>query len=225
MEEDDGHLENGIHAAKDSDRQQRLRLCVLNEILNTEKDYVRTLVFLQSVSLACFMQACGRVPLSHTRANVVNTKLWPPFIQFNCVPSLANLRLGGMTQLVTFYNPRLHIHVRHSECISFPSSVPQFNLNILPCCNWLVGYGDKPPVFRIGSRHPRERSLFFSTLWSRVVKHKQALFVARCCLLHTHTRANLHWGGTACWRCSRVCTCDKTAASSPGVTRESVRVM
>lgn len=52
MEEDDGHLENGIHAAKDSDRQQRLRLCVLNEILNTERDYVRTLVFLQSVSLA-----------------------------------------------------------------------------------------------------------------------------------------------------------------------------
>ena len=51
MEEDDGHQENGIHAAKDSDRQQRLRLCVLNEILNTERDYVRTLLFLQSVSL------------------------------------------------------------------------------------------------------------------------------------------------------------------------------
>uniref|UniRef100_A0A4W6CLS1 Phosphatidylinositol 3,4,5-trisphosphate-dependent Rac exchanger 1 protein n=1 Tax=Lates calcarifer TaxID=8187 RepID=A0A4W6CLS1_LATCA len=49
MEEDDGHLENGIHAAKDSDRQQRLRLCVLNEILNTERDYVRTLLFLQSI--------------------------------------------------------------------------------------------------------------------------------------------------------------------------------
>lgn len=51
MEEDDGHQENGIHAARDSDRQQRLRLCVLNEILNTERDYVRTLLFLQSVSL------------------------------------------------------------------------------------------------------------------------------------------------------------------------------
>uniref|UniRef100_A0A3B4ZFU1 DH domain-containing protein n=1 Tax=Stegastes partitus TaxID=144197 RepID=A0A3B4ZFU1_9TELE len=48
--EDDGHLENGIHAAKDSDRQHRLRLCVLNEIVNTERDYVRTLLFLQSVS-------------------------------------------------------------------------------------------------------------------------------------------------------------------------------
>uniref|UniRef100_A0AAQ5ZKJ8 Phosphatidylinositol 3,4,5-trisphosphate-dependent Rac exchanger 1 protein n=1 Tax=Amphiprion ocellaris TaxID=80972 RepID=A0AAQ5ZKJ8_AMPOC len=44
-------LENGIHAARDSDRQQRLRLCVLNEIVNTERDYVRTLLFLQSVSL------------------------------------------------------------------------------------------------------------------------------------------------------------------------------
>uniref|UniRef100_A0AAX7V4D4 Phosphatidylinositol-3,4,5-trisphosphate-dependent Rac exchange factor 1 n=1 Tax=Astatotilapia calliptera TaxID=8154 RepID=A0AAX7V4D4_ASTCA len=51
MEEDDGHQENCIPAAKDSDRQQRLRLCVLNEILNTERDYVRTLLFLQSVSL------------------------------------------------------------------------------------------------------------------------------------------------------------------------------
>lgn len=51
MEEDDGHLENGVHDAKDSDRQQRLRLCVLNEIVNTERDYVRTLLFLQSVSL------------------------------------------------------------------------------------------------------------------------------------------------------------------------------
>lgn len=51
MEEDDGHHENGIHAVKDSDRQQRLRLCVLNEILNTERDYVRTLLFLQSVSV------------------------------------------------------------------------------------------------------------------------------------------------------------------------------
>lgn len=50
MEEDEGH-QNGVHATKDSDRQQRLRLCVLNEILNTERDYVRTLLFLQSVSL------------------------------------------------------------------------------------------------------------------------------------------------------------------------------
>lgn len=51
MEEDYGHQENGIPAAKDSDRQQRLRLCVLNEILNTERDYVRTLFFLQSAFL------------------------------------------------------------------------------------------------------------------------------------------------------------------------------
>lgn len=36
--------------AKDTDRQLRLRLCVLNEILGTERDYVGTLRFLQSVS-------------------------------------------------------------------------------------------------------------------------------------------------------------------------------
>ncbi|CAL8279504.1 unnamed protein product [Boreogadus saida] len=49
MEEEDVHVENGFHASsKESDRQQRLRLCVLNEILNTERAYVRTLLFLQS---------------------------------------------------------------------------------------------------------------------------------------------------------------------------------
>uniref|UniRef100_A0A8C5E510 Phosphatidylinositol 3,4,5-trisphosphate-dependent Rac exchanger 1 protein-like n=1 Tax=Gouania willdenowi TaxID=441366 RepID=A0A8C5E510_GOUWI len=51
MDEEDGHPENGIHTVKDSDRQQRLRLCVLNEIVNTERDYVRTLLFLQSAFL------------------------------------------------------------------------------------------------------------------------------------------------------------------------------
>ncbi|XP_061623647.1 phosphatidylinositol 3,4,5-trisphosphate-dependent Rac exchanger 1 protein [Phyllopteryx taeniolatus] len=51
MEEEDGHLENAVHAVKESDRQQRLRLCVLNEMVNTERDYVRTLLFLQSAFL------------------------------------------------------------------------------------------------------------------------------------------------------------------------------
>ncbi|XP_030213789.1 phosphatidylinositol 3,4,5-trisphosphate-dependent Rac exchanger 1 protein isoform X3 [Gadus morhua] len=52
MEEEDVHVENGFHASsKESDRQQRLRLCVLNEILNTERAYVRTLLFLQSAFL------------------------------------------------------------------------------------------------------------------------------------------------------------------------------
>lgn len=48
--EDDSQQENGHLSSKDSDRQLRLRLCVLNEILNTERDYVRNLAFLQSVS-------------------------------------------------------------------------------------------------------------------------------------------------------------------------------
>ncbi|XP_017266862.1 phosphatidylinositol 3,4,5-trisphosphate-dependent Rac exchanger 1 protein isoform X1 [Kryptolebias marmoratus] len=58
MEEDEGHQGNGIQLAKDSDRQQRLRLCVLNEILNTERDYVRTLLFLQSA----FLQRIRQTP-------------------------------------------------------------------------------------------------------------------------------------------------------------------
>uniref|UniRef100_A0A8C7U2P2 Phosphatidylinositol 3,4,5-trisphosphate-dependent Rac exchanger 1 protein n=1 Tax=Oncorhynchus mykiss TaxID=8022 RepID=A0A8C7U2P2_ONCMY len=51
MEEDGQHDNGGVHGTKDSDRQQRLRLCVLNEILNTERDYVRVLLFLQSAFL------------------------------------------------------------------------------------------------------------------------------------------------------------------------------
>uniref|UniRef100_W5M0B2 Phosphatidylinositol-3,4,5-trisphosphate dependent Rac exchange factor 1 n=1 Tax=Lepisosteus oculatus TaxID=7918 RepID=W5M0B2_LEPOC len=47
----EGHSENNLPTNKDSDRQLRLRLCVLNEILNTERDYVRTLLFLQSAFL------------------------------------------------------------------------------------------------------------------------------------------------------------------------------
>lgn len=46
--------------AKDTDRQLRLRLCVLNEILGTERDYVGTLRFLQSVSAAGGRQRKGR---------------------------------------------------------------------------------------------------------------------------------------------------------------------
>ncbi|XP_023185695.1 phosphatidylinositol 3,4,5-trisphosphate-dependent Rac exchanger 1 protein isoform X1 [Xiphophorus maculatus] len=58
MEENEGQHENGVHVVKDSDRQQRLRLCVLNEILNTERDYVRTLLFLQSA----FLQRIKQIP-------------------------------------------------------------------------------------------------------------------------------------------------------------------
>lgn len=48
--DEDGKSENCLQTTKDSDRQLRLRLCVLNEILNTERDYVGTMLFLQSVS-------------------------------------------------------------------------------------------------------------------------------------------------------------------------------
>ncbi|XP_023691026.1 phosphatidylinositol 3,4,5-trisphosphate-dependent Rac exchanger 1 protein isoform X1 [Paramormyrops kingsleyae] len=48
---DEGQLENGVQTTKDCDRQLRLRLCVLNEILNTERDYVGTLLFIQSAFL------------------------------------------------------------------------------------------------------------------------------------------------------------------------------
>uniref|UniRef100_A0A4W5KIG8 Phosphatidylinositol 3,4,5-trisphosphate-dependent Rac exchanger 1 protein n=1 Tax=Hucho hucho TaxID=62062 RepID=A0A4W5KIG8_9TELE len=49
--EEDGQQNGGVHGTKESDRQQRLRLCVLHEILNTERDYVRVLLFLQSAFL------------------------------------------------------------------------------------------------------------------------------------------------------------------------------
>eukprot|EP00063_Salmo_salar_P016262 XP_013991097.1 PREDICTED: phosphatidylinositol 3,4,5-trisphosphate-dependent Rac exchanger 1 protein-like isoform X2 [Salmo salar] len=46
--EEEGQQNGVLHSTKESDRQQRLRLCVLHEILNTERDYVRALLFLQS---------------------------------------------------------------------------------------------------------------------------------------------------------------------------------
>lgn len=56
--EEDSQQENGEQNSKDSDRQLRLRLCVLNEILNTERDYVRNLAFLQSA----FLQRIRQTP-------------------------------------------------------------------------------------------------------------------------------------------------------------------
>ncbi|XP_013991096.2 phosphatidylinositol 3,4,5-trisphosphate-dependent Rac exchanger 1 protein isoform X1 [Salmo salar] len=49
--EEEGQQNGVLHSTKESDRQQRLRLCVLHEILNTERDYVRALLFLQSAFL------------------------------------------------------------------------------------------------------------------------------------------------------------------------------
>nr|XP_014341611.1 PREDICTED: phosphatidylinositol 3,4,5-trisphosphate-dependent Rac exchanger 1 protein [Latimeria chalumnae] len=53
---DEVRVENTSENAKDSDRQLRLRLCVLNEILSTERDYVGTLEFLQSAFLCRIQQ-------------------------------------------------------------------------------------------------------------------------------------------------------------------------
>ncbi|KAK6471881.1 phosphatidylinositol 3,4,5-trisphosphate-dependent Rac exchanger 1 protein-like [Huso huso] len=54
--DEDGKSENCLQTTKDSDRQLRLRLCVLNEILNTERDYVGTMLFLQSAFLCRIRQ-------------------------------------------------------------------------------------------------------------------------------------------------------------------------
>ncbi|XP_028668221.2 phosphatidylinositol 3,4,5-trisphosphate-dependent Rac exchanger 1 protein [Erpetoichthys calabaricus] len=45
-----------LQAPKDVERQLRLRLCVLNEILKTERDYVENLLFLQSAFLCRIRQ-------------------------------------------------------------------------------------------------------------------------------------------------------------------------
>uniref|UniRef100_V9K8C6 Phosphatidylinositol 3,4,5-trisphosphate-dependent Rac exchanger 1 protein-like protein n=1 Tax=Callorhinchus milii TaxID=7868 RepID=V9K8C6_CALMI len=51
MDEENQQQENGVDSGKDRDRQLRLRVCVMNEILKTERDYVETLKFLQSAFL------------------------------------------------------------------------------------------------------------------------------------------------------------------------------
>ncbi|MEJ1279105.1 hypothetical protein NN561_010032 [Cricetulus griseus] len=50
-------------AARESERQLRLRLCVLNEILGTERDYVGTLRFLQSFENGYICAAATRGPV------------------------------------------------------------------------------------------------------------------------------------------------------------------
>ncbi|XP_043566293.1 phosphatidylinositol 3,4,5-trisphosphate-dependent Rac exchanger 1 protein [Chiloscyllium plagiosum] len=46
--DEESHPENGVESGKDTDRQLRLRVCVMNEILKTERDYVGSLKFLKS---------------------------------------------------------------------------------------------------------------------------------------------------------------------------------
>ncbi|XP_062897470.1 phosphatidylinositol 3,4,5-trisphosphate-dependent Rac exchanger 1 protein isoform X1 [Mobula hypostoma] len=46
--DEESHQENGVESGKDTDRQLRLRVCVMNEILKTERDYVGSLKFLKS---------------------------------------------------------------------------------------------------------------------------------------------------------------------------------
>lgn len=65
MEEDSARENAEQSRCKDSERQLRLRLCVLNELLNTERDYVRTLAFLQSVSFYCCWRFYLREVLQH----------------------------------------------------------------------------------------------------------------------------------------------------------------
>lgn len=48
--DEESQLENGVESGKATDRQLRLRVCVMTEILKTEKDYVGSLKFLKSVS-------------------------------------------------------------------------------------------------------------------------------------------------------------------------------
>lgn len=73
-------------AARESERQLRLRLCVLNEILGTERDYVGTLRFLQSVSVSPGSAgAAGRG--ASARGGPPN--LWPP------IPGVARVAAGA----------------------------------------------------------------------------------------------------------------------------------
>lgn len=51
MTEESGKGEGKGESGKDPEKQLRLRVCVLNELLKTERDYVSTLEFLVSVSL------------------------------------------------------------------------------------------------------------------------------------------------------------------------------
>ncbi|KAF3696572.1 Phosphatidylinositol 3,4,5-trisphosphate-dependent Rac exchanger 1 protein [Channa argus] len=96
MEEDDGHLENGILASKDSDRQQRLRLCVLNEILNTERDYVRTLLFLQSA----FLERIRQTPDDQQCLSPEHVK-----ILFSNIEDILELHKGVLSAVETSLQP------------------------------------------------------------------------------------------------------------------------
>lgn len=75
---------------KDADRQLRLRLCVLNEILSTERDYVGTLHFLQSVS----GDAGGGSPSGGRRGGLSAGGSGEQLVE---VPAAGPIRAGGIS--------------------------------------------------------------------------------------------------------------------------------
>ncbi|XP_039623321.1 phosphatidylinositol 3,4,5-trisphosphate-dependent Rac exchanger 2 protein-like [Polypterus senegalus] len=65
-----------LQAPKDLERQLRLRLCVLNEILKTERDYVENLLFLQSTG--------SNTTAWHFKAPILSFKGWPSSCHSPC---------------------------------------------------------------------------------------------------------------------------------------------
>lgn len=131
MEEEDSPQENGILNPRDSDRQLRLRLCVLNEILNTERDYVRTLVFLQSVS---FYKFCHK----NTNNNpIVSLTCQIEKVVFSTF--ISHLKHGTWSRLTLDYE----VAVDHSKVLTALKSDERLHALALSCqCNpkwhWLM---------------------------------------------------------------------------------------
>lgn len=53
---EESKAEHRAESGKDLEKQLRLRVCVLNELLKTERDYVGTLEFLSVSATNCFIR-------------------------------------------------------------------------------------------------------------------------------------------------------------------------
>lgn len=129
-------------AARESERQLRLRLCVLNEILGTERDYVGTLRFLQSVSVS---RGARGVRSAGASARGGPHNLWPQIPGVSRVASGAPRGVRREVKRPGFYRaglspPRLAgsparpgvsgtpVPPRHAALLSFSFPLPAFQI-------------------------------------------------------------------------------------------------
>lgn len=108
---EEGRSEHRAESGKDLEKQLRLRVCVLNELLKTERDYVGTLEFLSVSDENGFKQRTLRV---HTLTGKNKTSLAINTNQQACLVCTVHQPAGQEVLRVLLYKPCMLLRCQHN---------------------------------------------------------------------------------------------------------------